>query len=173
MLTYKKSQHVDVGFWLSDDLIRLLYPHPTLQLDIRITADKPPGESSQILPAWYSPYQLLPSIPDFDFILNKKPASLLCENYEDQSSSTFTRYLIEHADRVQEVLCEKRAQLEASIADSNDEYISKDMIFNERTADVPTPNQTDEQRQIFYHTNRFLPLKQQARFPINEILSSE
>ncbi|CAF1274041.1 unnamed protein product [Adineta ricciae] len=172
VLTYRKSQHVDVGFWLSDDLIRLLYPHPTLQLDIRITDVKPRGESSQILPAWYSPYQLLPSVPDFDFILNKKPVSLLCENYEDQSSSTFTRYLIEHADRVQEVLFEKRAQLEASIADFNDEYISKDMIFNERTADVPTPNQTDEQRQIFYHTNRFLPLKQQAKFPINEILSN-
>ena len=44
----------------------------------------------------------------------------------------------------------------------NDEQTVKEKIFNERIADIPTPNQTYEQRQLYYHTNKFLPLKQQG-----------
>jgi ankyrin repeat protein len=67
---------------------------------------------------------------------------------------------------------DKREQLDAYLTCLNDEYMSKENFFNERIADISTPNETDEQRQLYYHTNKFLPLKQQATFPIDEILSS-
>ncbi|UJR10778.1 hypothetical protein I4U23_014965 [Adineta vaga] len=172
VLTYQSSEYADVGFWFSNDLIRLLYPHPTLNLSIHITDKKPRSEASHILSAWYSPHQLLSSLPDLDFILDKKPSTLLCKNMEDKTSLSFTQYLIEHANQVQEVLRDRRAQLDAYTSNFQDENTSKEMIFNERIADISTPNETDEQRQLFYHTNRFLPLKQQATFLVDDILSN-
>jgi hypothetical protein len=50
--------------------------------------------------------------------------------------------------------------------------VFQEKIFNERTAEISPPNQTYEQRQLYYYTNKFWPLKQRASFPIEEILSS-
>lgn len=172
VLTHAESQCADVGFWLSDDLVRLLYPHPTLKLDIHITDRKPRNDASRVLPSWHSPYQLLSTLNDLDFILNHKPYGLLCENIE-QEQPELSRHLVEHTDRLQEVLHDKRAELDAYLAHVGDETVPKESLFNERLADVPTPNETSEQRQLFYHTNQFLPFIQQASFPVNEILSSK
>ncbi|CAF1055365.1 unnamed protein product [Adineta steineri] len=171
ILMYQSSQCADVGFWLSDDLVRLVYPHPTLNLDIHIIDKKPRTDSSCMLQSWYSPYELLSTIIDFDYILNKKPNALLCKNIENENS-TFTQYLIEHADQVQKVMHEKRAQLDAYLSNFNDENILDEKVFNERMVDIPIPNETYEQQQLFYHTNKYLPLKQQATYPIDEILSN-
>ena len=65
----------------------------------------------------------------------------------------------------------KRAELDAylsSISENNDER-----ILNERTADILPPNQTYEQRQLYYYANKFWPFKQRAPFPIDDIISSK
>ena len=51
--------------------------------------------------------------------------------------------------------------------------IFKDKIFNERSPDVVPPNETYEQRQLYYYANKFWPLKQRASFPIDDIISSK
>jgi len=69
----------------------------------------------------------------------------------------------------------KRAELDAylsSILEKNDEKTLKERIFNERTADIVSPNQTYEQRQLYYYANKFWPFKQRASFPIDDIISS-
>ncbi|CAF1315200.1 unnamed protein product [Rotaria sordida] len=66
ILIYKSVQSADVGFWLSEHLVRLVYPYPMLNFDI------------------------LTSI-DLDSILKKKSNALFCQNIEDENSS-LTRY---------------------------------------------------------------------------------
>jgi hypothetical protein len=68
---------------------------------------------------------------------------------------------------------EKRAQLDAYLQNLNDQEILKEKISNERTADIVPPNETYEQRQLYYYTNKFWPLKQRATFTIDDIFSSK
>ncbi len=168
ILIYKSIQSADVGFWLSDDLVRLLYPHPILNLDVHITDKKSSIDSTLVIPSWYSPEELLSTVIDPDFILKKKPSALFCNKIENENSF-LTHYLIEHSNRIQEVMHDKCAQVNAYL---NNENILKDKILNERIADILSPNETYEQRQLYYYINKFLPLKQRATFPIDEILSS-
>jgi hypothetical protein len=66
---------------------------------------------------------------------------------------------------------DKRAQLDAyfsSISEQND-----DIFLKERQADIKSPNDTYEQQQLYYYANKFWPLKQQALFPIDDIISSK
>ena len=164
-------QSADVGFWLSEELVRLLYPHPTLNFDIDITDKKSTSKPSLIILSWYSPQELLTTTMDLDFILKNKPSALFCKSVEDENSF-FIRYLTDHSNRVEEAIHEKHAQLDAYLASFNSDDISKEKILNERIADISPPNETYEQRQLYYYTNKFWPLKQQATFPIDEILSS-
>lgn len=157
--------------WLSEDLVRLLYPHPNLTLDLQITDRKSPVDSSLIIPSWYSPEELLSLAGDRDFILRKKPSTLFCQNVGDENVF-LTSYLIDHSSRVQEVMQDKRTQLDAYLASLNDQEVSREKINNERTAEISPPNETYEQRQLYYYTNKFWPLKQRASFPIEELLSS-
>ncbi len=124
-----------------------------------------------IIPSWYSPQELLSSAIDLDFILRKKPSALFCKNIENENSF-LTNYLIDHSNRIQEVMYDKHAQLDAYLTSLNDENIYKEKIINERIAEISPPNETYEQRQLYYYTNKFWPLKQQASFSIEEILSS-
>jgi ankyrin repeat protein len=50
--------------------------------------------------------------------------------------------------------------------------MSKEKSFNERIATISSPNETYEQQQLYYYTNKFWPFKQRATFPIEQILSS-
>jgi hypothetical protein len=53
-------------------------------------------------------------------------------------------YLINYSNRVQEVMHDKRAELDAHLTSLNNEYIySKKKILNERTAKISPSNQTD------------------------------
>ncbi len=140
-------------------------------MDIHITDKKSPIESSLVIPSWYSPQELLSTVTDLDFILKKKPTLLFCKNIENENS-VLTRYLFDNSNQVQEAMHDKRAQLDAYLASLNNENILKENILNERIADISPPNQTYEQQQLYYFTNKFWPLKQRATFPIEEILSS-
>ncbi|CAF3380512.1 unnamed protein product [Rotaria sp. Silwood1] len=171
ILMYKSMQSADVGFWLSEDLVRLLYPHPTLNFDIDITDKKFPNDSSFIIPSWYSAQELLTTSIDLDSMLKNKSNALFCKRIEDENVS-LTRYLIERLDRVDDAMHEKRAQLDAYLASLNNDDLLKDTFSNERMADISPPNETYEQRQLFYYTNKFWPLKQRATFPIDEVLSN-
>ncbi|CAF1009149.1 unnamed protein product [Rotaria sordida] len=172
ILIYKSIQSADVGFWLSEHLVRLLYPHPMLNFDIHITDKKPPSDSSCIIPSWYSPQELLSTSIDLDSILKKKSSALFCQNIEDENSS-LTRYIIEHSDRLDEAMHERYTQVDAYLESlNNDNDILKEKISNERIADISLPNETYEQRQLYYYTNKFWPLKQRATFSIDEILSN-
>jgi hypothetical protein len=123
------------------------------------------------MPSWYSPEDLLSSSIDLDFIMKKKPSALFCENIENENS-LLTSYLINHSNRVQAAMHDKCAQVDAYLTSINNENVFQEKIFNERTAEISPPNQTYEQRQLYYYTNKFWPLKQQASFSIEEILSS-
>ncbi|CAF4264002.1 unnamed protein product, partial [Rotaria sordida] len=95
ILIYKSIQSADVGFWLSEHLVRLLYPHPMLNFDI------------------------LTSI-DLDSVLKKKSNALFCQNIEDENSS-LTRYLIKHSDRLDEAMYERYAQVDVYLESLNDD----------------------------------------------------
>ncbi len=123
------------------------------------------------MPSWYSPEDLLSSSIDLDFIMKKKPSALFCENIENENS-LLTSYLINHSNRVQAAMHDKCAQVDAYLTSINNENVFQEKISNERTAEISPPNQTYEQRQLYYYTNKFWPLKQQASFSIEEILSS-
>jgi hypothetical protein len=128
-----------------------------------------------MIPSWYSPEELIRTISDLDFILKKKSSTFFCNNIQDKNSF-LTEYIIEHMDRVQETMYDKRAQLDAylsSIYEKNDEKFLKEKIFKERTADIISPNQTYEQQQLYYYANKFWPFKQRASFPIDDIISSK
>ncbi|CAF4606065.1 unnamed protein product [Rotaria sp. Silwood1] len=175
ILIYESLKCADVGLWLNEDLIRLLYSHPKLTLDIHITDKKSLRSSSPMIPSWYSPQELLSTVSDLDFILKKKSPTLFCNNIQDENS-LLTRYIIEHAERVQEAMQDKREQLDAylsSIYEKNDEQILKEKVFKERTPDVLPPNETFEQRQLYYYANKFWPFKQRASFPIDDIFSNK
>ena len=124
-----------------------------------------------MIPSWYSPEELLSTSIDLDFIMKKKPSALFCKNIENENSF-LTSYLINHSNRVQEAMHDKCAQLDAYLMSLNGGNAVKEKILNERTAEIAPPNQTYEQRQLYYYTNKFWPLKQRASFPIEEILSS-
>ena len=172
VLTYKSIEGVDVGFWLGEYLVRLLYPHPTLNMDIEITDRKSSNDSSFTIPSWYSPQELLSSVIDLDFLLKKKPSTLFCKNI-DNNQSSLQHYLVDHSNRVQDAMYEQRAQLDAYLFSINNEQTSKEKILHEHAADLLTPNETYEQRQLYYYINKFWPLKQRATFPIEDILSSK
>ena len=140
-------------------------------MDIQITDKKSSLDSSLVIPSWYSPEELLSSVVDLDFILKKKPGALFCKNIADENSF-LTRYLIDHSNRIQEAMHDKRAQLDAYLTSVNNEETSKEKLSNQRIAELSPPNETSEQRQLYYYTNKFWPLKQGATFPIEEILSS-
>ena len=168
ILIHKFPERADVGFWLSEDLVRLLYPHPTLHMDIEITDRKPSIDSNQFIPSWYSPEELLSLAGDNDFILRKKNVGLFCHNLEDENSF-LANYLIDHSHRIDEVMQGKRAQLDAYLSSIH----PGEKFDNERMPDIFSPNQTFEQRQLFDYVNKFWPLKQRASFSIEELLSSE
>ncbi|CAF2382899.1 unnamed protein product [Rotaria sp. Silwood2] len=174
ILIYESLKCADVGLWLNEDLIRILYPHPKLTLDIRITDKKSQHSSSLIIPSWYSPQELLSTISDLDFLLKNKSPTLFCNNIQYENS-LLTRYIIERADRVQEAMQDKREQIDAylsSIYEKNDEKILKEKILKERTPDILPPNETYEQQQLYYYANKFWPFKQRASFPIDDIFSN-
>ncbi|CAF0917373.1 unnamed protein product [Rotaria sordida] len=174
ILIYESLQCADVGLWLNEDLIRLLYSHPKLTIDIHITDKKSLNSSSLIIPSWYSPHELLSTIYNHDYLLKKKSPTLFCNNIQDENS-LLTRYIIEHVDRVQETMQDKREQLNAylsSIYEKNDEQILKNKILKERTPDILPPNETHEQQQLYYYVNKFWPFKQRASFPIEDIFSN-
>lgn len=162
------AERADVGFWLSEDLVRLLYPHPTLKFDLEITDRKSSIDSIPLIPSWYSPEELLTLSGDRDFILRKKIPGLFCQNLDDENSF-LTNYLIDHSHRIDEVMHDKRAQLDAYLSS----FHPDEKFHQERMPDIFTPNQTDEQRQLFDYINKFWPLKQRASFSIDELLSSK
>jgi hypothetical protein len=166
----------DVGLWLSKDLIRLLYPHPKLTLDIEITDKKSSQSSSLIIPSWYSPEELFQTVSHFDFILKKKCSTFFVNNIQDKNSF-LSRYITEHIDRVSEAMHDKRAQLDAYLSsiydEKNDEKFLKEKICKERRPDIISPNETYEQQQLYYYINKFWPFKQRALFPIDDIISSK
>jgi hypothetical protein len=157
--------------WLNENLIRILYSHPNLILDIQITDKKSSQSSLSNTPSWYSPEELIRTVSDFDFILKKKSAKLFCNNIQDKNS-LLSRYIIENIDRVKETMHDKCAQIDAYLS-SIDETFSKENISKERTPDIISPNQTYEQQQLYYYTNKFWPFKQRALFPIDDIISSK
>ena len=141
-------------------------------MDLQITDKKSSSDSSFIIPSWYSPQELLSTVIDNNFILKKKSDSLFCKSIENENPF-LTRYFMEHSDRVQQAMHEKSAQLDAYLTSLNNENILKENILNEHDADILPPNETNEQQQLYYYTNKFLPLKQRATYPIEEILSSK
>lgn len=168
ILIHKFPERADVGLWLSEDLVRLLYPHPNVIMDIEITDRKSSNDSNQLIPSWYSPEELLTLAGDHDFILRKKNNGLFCENLEDENSF-LTHYLIDHSHRMEEVMQDKREQLDAYLSSLH----SGEKFDNERMPEIFSPNQTFEQRQLFDYVNKFWPLKQRASFSIEELLSSK
>ena len=175
VLIYKTFQRADVGLWLNEDLIRLLYSHSKLTLDIHVTDKKSLPSPSIIVPSWYSPQELLTTVSDLDFLLKRKSRTFFCNNVEDENSY-LNRYIIEHPDRVQEIIYDKRAQLDAyisSLHEKTDEHMLTEQISKERMPDILPPNQTYEQRQLYNYVNKFWPFKQRASFPIDDIISSK
>ncbi|CAM4741637.1 unnamed protein product [Rotaria magnacalcarata] len=171
ILIYKSMTHADVGFWLSEDLVRILQRHPNLNFDICITDKKCTNKSSSIIPSWYSPQELLTTTVDLDSILKKKSNALFCKSIDEENIS-LKYYLIDRSDRIEDAIHEKRAQLDAYLTSLNNDDILKEKILTEHIADIMPPNETFEQTQLYYYINKFWPLKQRATFPIDEILSN-
>lgn len=143
-------------------------------MDIHITDKKSLPSTSLVVPSWYSAQELLTIECDLDFLLKNKSPTLFCNTIHDENSM-LTRYILEHADQVQEAMCDKRAQLDAylsSIYEKNDEQLLKEKLLKERMPDILPPNETHEQRQLYYYANKFWPFKQRASFPIDDIISS-
>lgn len=175
LLIYKSAQCADVGLWLNEHLIRLLYCHPKIKLDIHITDKRSQHSSSLVIPSWYSPQELLNTISDFDIVLKKKSRTLFCNDIQSENSF-LSRYILENSDRIQIVLQDKCEQLDAylsSIYEKNNDEIVKEKILKERIPDILPPNETYEQRRLYYYANKFWPFKQRASFPIDEIFSSK
>ena len=168
ILLYQKFQSADVGLWLSEDLIRLLYPHPKLSIDIHITEKKTSTLPSTRSSAWYSPEEFFLNLTDFHFLLHKKSPLRLFQQISDEKSF-LTRFLSEHTESVNEALLGKRNEFEAYLS-SIDENLSK---LNNQITNISSPNQTYEQQKLYDYLNKFWPLKQRASFPIDDILSSE
>ena len=177
-MTYTYLKKADVGFWLREDLVRLLYPHSTLKIDLRITDKRSAADFPVALPSWYSPEQLLTNTNELNVptaTSRPKVTSLFC-NTAFQGNGLLAYYLNNRTELVQEVLHDRYAQLDAylfSIHGKNDKQVIKDKYSKVRPSDVPCPNETDEQRQLYSHADQFWPLKQHAAFPIDDIISSE
>lgn len=139
---------------------------------MEITDRKSSIDSTELIPSWYSPEELLSLAGDRDFILRKKMPGLFCQNLEDENSF-LTNYLIDHSNRIDDVMQDKRAQLDAYLSSFHSEEKFREKIYNERVPEIFTPNQTYEQRQLFDYINKFWPLKQRASFPMEALLSSK
>lgn len=172
ILIYKSMQVADVGFWVSEDLVRILYPNASLQFDIYITDKKTVNETTCIIPSWYSPKELLNTTIDLDYVIKRKSNTLFCKSV-DENSDSLKYYLIDHSDRVEEAIQQKRALLDAYLMRLNNDDLHQEKILKEHIADISLPNETYELRQMYSYTNKFWPLKQRAAFPIDEILSSK
>ena len=104
-----------------------------------------------------------------------KATSLFCHT-AFPGNDLLAHYLSNRAELVQEVLHDRYAQLDAylfSIHGKNDKRVLKEKYSKARPSDVTSPNETDEQRQLYSHADQFWPLKQHASFPIDDIVSSE
>ncbi|CAF1532005.1 unnamed protein product, partial [Adineta ricciae] len=167
ILLYQKLQSADVGLWLSEDLIRLLYPHPKLSIDIHITEKKTSTLPSTRSSAWCSPEEFFLNLTDFHFLLYKKSPLRLFQQISNEKSF-ITRFVSEHTESVNEALLGKRNEFEAYLS-SIDENLSK---LNNQIANISSPNQTYEQQKLYDYLNKFWPLKQRASFPIDDILSN-
>jgi hypothetical protein len=143
-----------------------------LQLDLHITEKKSATGSSDLIPSWYSIQELLSTIVELDLMSQKKCPPLFCKSIQDEQSF-LTRYLTDHSSGVQQAMHEKRAQLDAYVTSFHDEHRLKETLQKHRAIEIPAPNETHEQRQIYDYTNKFWPLKKRATFPIDEIFSSE
>ena len=152
-------------------MIRLLYRHPNLNLEISITDKKSQLSTSFAIPSWYSPQELLSSVADFDWNRKKKLSPLFCKNIHDEAS-LLAHYLVDQKHAVTEAISEKRAQLDAYVTKLVDDSRVKEKIQQERSMDFVPPNQTYEQHQVYNYTNKFWPLKYRATFSIDAILSS-
>lgn len=171
ILLHKSVERADVGLWLGDKLIRLLHPHPNLRIELEITAKKPRESSSTLLPSWYSPQELLSTLFGYKFLSKKKQSNLFCSHIRNDETS-INEYLHQHLDRIRQTMSDKYAQLDAYLS-SLDENSSKDIVSRERPVEIPSPNETYEQQQVFNYINRFWPFKQRALFPIDDIISSK
>jgi hypothetical protein len=112
---------------------------------------------------------------DVDLVLAKKSSNCFCQRAADENTS-LARYLVDQPDRVTQVMHDRCAQLDAyliSIDEKHDDVITSEKSSKQRAVAVRSPNDTYEQRQLFYHVNKFWPLKQRAAFAIDDILSSE
>ena len=170
ILHYKSLERADVGLWLGDTLIRLLHPHPDLQIELQITAKKPRESSPTSVPSWYSPQELLSTLFGYNFLSKKKHPDLFCSHTRNDQS-LINEYIHKHLDRIRETISDKYAQLDAYLT-SLDEKCSKEKVSHERPVDIPSPNETYEQQQLFNYINQFWPFKQRALFPIDDIISS-
>jgi len=164
ILLYKSLDIADVGLWLGEFLIRLLYSHPNLRLEIEIT-DKRSLHSK--IASWYSPEEILTTISNSNFLSQKRSSTFFCKNLNDKQELLST-----YMDRIHEIMHDKYAQLDAYVSSIDDQQSIKDQLSKERQADVIPPNQTYEQQQLFYFINKFWPLKQRATFSIDDLLSS-
>lgn len=174
ILLYNSLSRADVGLWLSENLIRLLYRHPDLNLDINVTDKRTLHSSSLIAPSWYSPQEILRTMTDIELVLQKKSSNLFCHDLQSDSSP-LSRYLLHKTDHIQAVMHDRYAQLDAylmSINEHEEELISKEKSLQQRQVEILPPNETFEQRQLYSYVNKFWPFKQRATFPIDEILSS-
>ncbi|UJR35015.1 hypothetical protein I4U23_027791 [Adineta vaga] len=166
ILLYQKLQSADVGLWLSEDLIRLLYPHPKLILDIHITEKRTSNSFSSQTLSWYSSEELLRTVTDFHFLLHKK--SPLRFFQQISTDKTFlSRYVNEHSEGMNEALLPKRKELDAYLSS-----IDENVLSTERITDISSPNETYEQQRLYNYLNKFWPLKQRASFPIDDIITN-
>ena len=175
MLIHQTLSCADVGLWLSENLVRLLYPHPRIHFDLSITDRKSPSRSSLAIPSWYSPGELLRTMTNLELVLQEKSSNFFC-NHVDNEQSLLAEYLLHRPERVEEVMGKRHAQLDAyliSINDQQDEFITNEKSHQRRQVEIFPPNETYEQRQLYEYANKFWPLKQRASFPIEQILCSK
>ena len=128
-----------------------------------------------IIPSWYSPEELLRTTTDIDLVAQRKSSKLLCSAVRKENS-ILNHYIFHQSDRLQEVLRDRYALLDAYLIGINEKQ--DDSIFNEkqskqRTVVIVPPNETFEQRQLYHYANKFLPFKKKASFQFDQILSSK
>ena len=164
-----------MGLWLSENLVRLLYPHPQIHFDLSIVDRKSPSRSASVIPSWYSPGELLRTLTNVDLVLQKKSSNFFCDHI-DNEPSLLAEYLLHQPERVEEVMHKRHAQLDAyliSINDEQDDFIAKEKSRQQRQVEIFPPNETYELRQLYEYANKFWPLKRRASVPIEQILCSK
>lgn len=172
----KANSSADVGLWLNEHLIRLLYPHSQISMEFRITDEIVRHSSSLTIASWYSAEELLRTVTDIDLILQRQSSTLFCETIRRENSVLINDYLSNPSERVRNALQDHSAQLDAylmSINDKQNDLICAEKSSKQRLMDIFPPNETREQKQLYEYANRFLPLKERASFPLDEILSSK